>query len=385
MKTCIYCNRERPESEFTQEHILPRALGGAIKPTNPFSTDLVCNTCNTISGFFIDAPFAKSWFINNYRAENAKKYIKLTSSTILPLVYFGVIDELKYKDQICEFYIGPTGDLIYHFHLPYPEEIDSPVIIGIPPHLRKKGIDYGFAFLFIRSNNPKWIPTIINSFADNFKKSKLYLGNASIPKSSGLNFSDIPEDLNELVQKIKSMNGKEHKNNFKVDIDTGNRFIAKLALGLGCIFLKEEYKTSSDAELLRKAMWTKNYKERRKLKIHGSGFLGGGENMKNVNELLRWDGGHVIYLMHVGDSLALYTSFYEQNSSIIQITENRNHWEGALDKGVVYVVIPERQKCVGPISIEDFIGHRYSNFKNKHLTELEQDLATVEPLPPFDL
>lgn len=385
MKTCIYCNQEKPNSEFSQEHILPRALGGAIHPTNPFSTDLVCIRCNTISGFFIDAPFVKSWFINNYRADNAKKYIKLTPLTILPLIYIGVIDDLKFNDQICEFYLGPTGDLIYHFHIPYPEEIDSPTMIGVPPHLRNKEIDNGFAFLFIRSNNPKWIPAIIYSFVDNFKKTKLYLGNGPTPNVDRANFSDIPNDLRELLNLIRSLNGKEHKNSFRVDIDTGNRFIAKLALGLGCIYLKDEYKVSPDAELLRKVMWTKDHNERKKIPVHGTGLLGGGESMKNINELLKWEGGHVIYLMQVGDTLALYTNFYGQNGSIIQVTENRNHWDGILNRGIIYVVIPERQKCVGPILLEEFVGHKYSDFKNQKLTELENDLANIGPLPPFEI
>ena len=307
MRTCIYCNKEKQDSEFSQEHIFPRALGGAIQPTNPFSTDLVCARCNTISGFFIDAPFVKSWFINNYRADNAKKYIRLSPTTILPLIYFGIIDDLKFEDKICEFYMGPTGDPIYHFHTPYPEEVDSPSMIGVPPHLRNKEIDYGFAFLQVRSNNPKWLPAIVYSFADNFKKSKLYLGNGPTPKVEGAIFSDIPDELKDLLSKIRSLNGKEHKNTFKVDIDTGHRFLAKLALGMGCLFLKDEYKTSSDAELLRKLMWTRDHKERRKLQIHGTGFLGNHENMKNINESLKWDGGHVICIMQVVQPLCLET------------------------------------------------------------------------------
>jgi hypothetical protein len=385
MRICIYCNKEKQDSDFSQEHVLPRALGGAIQPINPFSTTLVCARCNTISGFFIDAPFAKSWFINNYRADNAKRFIKLLPSTILPLVYFGIIDELKFEDKICEFYLGPTGDRIYHFHVPYPEEIDSPTMIGVPPHIRTKEIDYGFTFLFLRSNNPEWIPAVFNSVVDNFKKSKLYFGNGPTPKIKGVNFLDIPEDLKVLHQCMRSMNGKEHKNSFKVDIDIGNRFMAKLALGLGCLFLKDEFKASPDAALLRKYVWTKNFKERREFPIHGTGLLKGEERMTNVNELLKWEGAHILYLMQIGESLALYANFYGRNGAVIQITENRNHWRGLIDREIIYIVIPERQKCVGPITLEDYIGHKYSEFKNEQLTELENELATIEPLPPFEL
>jgi|GEM_PF-1488173 hypothetical protein len=383
MKTCIYCNREKGESEFSNEHILPRTIGGAIHPINPFATDLVCGRCNNIAGLFIDAPFAKSWFINNYRADNAKRYIKLTPSSILPLVYIGIVDELKFKGKICEFYLGPTGDLIYHFHYPYPMEMDTPSMVGVPPHLRNKGIDYGFAFIFLTTNNKEWLLPIFNSFMDHFEKSILYFGNGPTPK--GGRFSDIPAELNELLVKIRSMNGKEHTSNVTMDIDTGNRFMAKLALGLGCLFLKGEYKTSTDAELLRKLIWTRDAKERQKLPVHGTGFLSGTDTLKDLNEKMKWEGGHILFLTHAEESLALYANFYGQGGSLIQVTENKNHWSGVFERAIIYIIIPERQKCVGPIHFEDYIRHKFSNYKNQQLTELEEDLKSVGALPPFRL
>ena len=141
MKRCIYCDREKDEKEFSQEHILPRAIGGVLLPQNPFTTNEVCERCNSISGFFIDAPFTKSWFLNNYRSSNVTKFATITPHTILPLVYFGVMEDLKYEDRICECYLGPNGDRIFHFHNPYDEEFDTLNIIGVPPHLKNKGLD----------------------------------------------------------------------------------------------------------------------------------------------------------------------------------------------------------------------------------------------------
>lgn len=382
MTRCIYCNREKDEKEFSQEHVLPKSIGGVLQPINPFSTNLVCGRCNSISGFFIDAPFAKSWFINNYRASNAAKYTKLTKQTILPLTYMGILEEMKFGDKICENYLGPTGDLIYHFHEPYPVELDTPTMIGVPPHIRNKEIDHGFAFIFLTSNNPEWLPTIIYSFVDTFKKSTHYLGNGPTPKVEGANFQDIPTELEELHQKLWSLQGKEHAMSFSVDIDTGNRFLAKMAIGLGSIFLHDDFKTSEDADLLRKYLWTKEKSERDKIPIHGSGFMSGSE-MNRVDQFLKWEGGHVINLLAIGESLALYTNFYGARGSIIQVSNNKSHWKGIIEESMMFIVVPEMQTYVGPIHMAELIAHKNSDYKNDELSQLEADMASIPHLPPF--
>ncbi|ANE51085.1 HNH endonuclease [Flavisolibacter tropicus] len=382
MRICIYCNREKEEGEFSQEHILPRAIGGVLQPINPFSTDLVCERCNNIAGFFIDAPFTKSWFINNYRASNATKYTRLTPDTILPLIYMGVIKELAFEGKICENYLGPTGDLIYHFHAPYSNDLDTPVMVGVPPHIRKANVDYGFAFIFLRSNNPAWLPTVIYSFASAFKKSPLYLGNGPTPDIDGIGFKDIPDELIDLHARLWEMQGKQHAMTFTIDVDLGNRFLAKLALGLGCIFLHDSFKTSEDASLLRKFMWTKDREERDKIPIHGSGFIGG-DGFENIDSFLKWEGGHVINLLIADNKLLLYSNFYGARGSLIQVTQNKTHWQGKIDESKMFIIMPEMQRCIGPIHMAHLLAHRTSDYRNEDIASLEAEIASLPSLPPF--
>jgi len=383
MIRCIYCDKEKDETEFSQEHVLPRSIGGVLQPVNPFSTNLVCARCNSISGFFIDAPFAKNWIINNYRASNAAKLSKITPSTILPLVYMGIVKDLKYQDAICENYLGPTGDTIYHFHEPYPVELDAPTMIGVPPHIKNKKIDNGFAFIFVQSNNPQWLPTIIYSFVDTFKKSILYFGNGPTPKNvKNANFKDIPNELKDIHNKLLDLQDKTHEITFSMGMDTGNRFLAKLALGLGSIFLHDSFKTSEDANILRKYLWTREKEERDKIPIHGSGFLGN-EELKNIDQFLKWDGGHVINLMSLKDNLVLYTNFYGINGSVIQISKNKEHWKGLIDESKMFIVVPELQKYVGPINLSELIAHKTTDYKNEEILRLEEEMTNIPPLPPF--
>ncbi|UPT71150.1 MAG: HNH endonuclease [Flavobacterium sp. JAD_PAG50586_2] len=283
-KICLYCKEEKEIKEFSQEHVLPRGVGGNLI-NNPFSIKDVCARCNNLCGLFVDGPFIKSWFTNNYRSKIAQQYCHLTPETVLPLSYMGEIEDLKSDNEICDFWLGPTGDTIYHFHKPYPDDLDTPNMIGIPPTAYKKDIDPGYVFLFVKSNNPLWHPTIVFSVISNFKKSKLYLGNG--PKPNLEQFENIPEQLSDLHSKLTEKQEEMHNNTFTISIDYADRFLCKLALGMGSLVLKPEFKLSADADLLRKGLWTKNKDERKELKIHGANFLGDKESKKIWTKFLR--------------------------------------------------------------------------------------------------
>jgi HNH endonuclease len=59
MKRCIYCGQDKPDSAFSDEHIWPKALGGALLPLL-WRTDEVCADCNNISGLFVDGSLSKA-------------------------------------------------------------------------------------------------------------------------------------------------------------------------------------------------------------------------------------------------------------------------------------------------------------------------------------
>ena len=122
MKRCLYCTEEKEESEFSDEHILPQAIGGNLSPTNPFKSDEICKQCNNLCGLVVDAPFIKSWFTQSGIAEEARRYVSFDENSVFPLQYMGPLPDLNEGSGICEFWIGPTGDSIYHFHDPYPEK-----------------------------------------------------------------------------------------------------------------------------------------------------------------------------------------------------------------------------------------------------------------------
>src|SRR5262249_27724892 len=130
------------------------------------------------------------------------------------------------------------------------------------------------------SNNPVWWPVIFNSVVQQFPSAQLFLGNlpgaveAMAPVLETLpEFSPIRADLGDLHKKLKASKGVEHKTTGRVSIDYGSRFLAKLALGLGGIFLDPSFRRSESADLLRKFLWTRKLEDRQKIPFRGRNFI----------------------------------------------------------------------------------------------------------------
>jgi len=120
---CLYCRAFKDESEFSREHVIPQAIGGVFESGNPFKLHNVCERCNNVAGLYVDAPFLRSFSVHNGRADSELRTVELELKTALPLTFLGRHCSLKHGTRICELWLGPTGDLIYHFQ-PYPKKPD---------------------------------------------------------------------------------------------------------------------------------------------------------------------------------------------------------------------------------------------------------------------
>ena len=385
MPKCVYCNELKDDSEMSKEHVIPQSLGGNLTPTNPFLLYDVCRRCNTLCGRYIDAPFIKSWLNQNAKANNALQYIDLSKRPIVPL-NMGTLHEVQFSNKICELWLGPSGDLIYHFHTPYPDEPDNPQTIGRPLNIKAEQIDLGFVFLFVHATNPIWHPTIVFSAKSQFEEATLYLGNG--PRLDNDLFDEIPAELYTLHNELKSLCGQEHSTNVSLAIDYGDRFLPKIALGLGTLFLDESFQESESANKLRKCMWTKRREDRGNLGIHGSSFFS--EHVEPLKQILglEWPSGHVIHMMSTGDKLVLYISIFESQAATIEISSDFKHWENIVDDdGMLFVISPSLQRYVGPIGFLDFFAHKNDpNGKHPGLVDLENIMNNnKKTLPPFHI
>jgi hypothetical protein len=377
---CVYCNQESDES--TEEHVVPKAIGGNIEPTNPFKLKDVCPRCNRLRGLFVDGPFIRSGLTQQGRASSAVKAFKPGVTDFLPLNYMGYLEELHVGTRVCEFWLGPTGDRIYHFHEPYPDEPGSLTAVGPPLHIPRELVDPGFVFLFIRSNNRVWWPVIFSSVVRHFSGSQFYLGNGPVPRGGA--FSEIAGEMVDVHERLKTLDGVEHRATGRLARDYGSRFLAKLALGLGGLFLSSSFRTSASAELLRKFLWTKSLEERQQIPLRGRNFIAPSDpNFANLAAFLRWPGGHVLVMLPWA-VLTLYVAFFEGQSATVAITNEPEHWKDINGQGAMYIISPGLRKCVGPLTLTAFIAHKMGILRDGSLAQLEEE-ERVSPLPPFDL
>ncbi len=256
---CIYCGKQKSIDEFkAKEHILPKAIDGNLTPQNPFITDRVCDSCNHICGFFIDDPFIRSWFINNSKADCSNVFFNQVK--LIHLYYLGESLDVKYLDFTCDFWLSPKSDNIFHFHKPWHNLKDIPPVAGIPAHLKRdKSINQGFVFLFLRNSDQNWTSKILRSIKSQFNKVPVYLVNSQY--SSDEKFDLVPKSLIALCEYLQKIRGKFKIDSsliIRLDNNYGERFLAKLAIGLGSLHLNEGFVDSQDADLLRSFMWEKN-------------------------------------------------------------------------------------------------------------------------------
>ena len=379
-RKCIYCGKEKPIDEFSLEHIFPDSLGGALCDMR-FKTNSVCQRCNSICGIWVDAPVIKNWFSQNYDFDSAREFVDLKKGSTLPLMYMGIFEELSSEERICELWLGPCGDPIYHFRNKADERYDS-IVGGDFIDLKKNP---GTAYLFIATDNMEWAKTVLFSFKDHFKYSKRIACNLSvIGDLSNSDFFDSPSEKDKkTIEKLKLYRGQQHKTQFSTQVGFEQRFLCKLALGIGYNLFGEDYLQSNYALELKKGLWEKDPDKRSQLRIRGTSF---NYDENDFTKLICYKSAHLISLLSVGDYLSLGFCLYGKIFSQIAISDEKRFWANLNDfsNGIVYLVFPQIKEFLGPYDMPSYLAHKTQNdFKIKELEAIESRRISLDKLPPF--
>lgn len=374
---CPYCGRDLALSDETKEHVIPRHIGGNIEPLNPFSVP-ACRQCNNRCGAYVDGAFVRSWLVHNQRAANARRFLELSDSSALPLVYMGTPDLDVDPALVCEMWIGPAGDSIYHFHKPYPDEGASS-FAGTPTHLRRSELDPGFVFVFVAASNVAWHGTIVRSVVQHFDGSRIFLGNGDRPPDPA--WSEVPDELQELRARLGSLVGPRRIST-SMRIDFGDRLLAKLALGFAAIHLDPEYLRSQEARNLRAFLWERDANRRRAMAISGTSFLTSA--LDGITSDIAFPFGHTIGLISAGDRLVLVSVFYGELAGSIALSSQPT-WSSSLERGLLYVVVPGLRRAIGPMTLGDLLAERSGHNAVPALGELIARMESLPALPPFNI
>ncbi|WP_157652280.1 HNH endonuclease [Burkholderia ubonensis] len=379
-RNCIYCDRDKPITEFSLEHIFPDSLGGSLC-CDLFKTRQVCQRCNNLSGLFIDGPFIKSWFRNNHDAVASRDYLTLDAQdSTLPLIYMGEIGAISTTDEVCESWLGPCGEHVYHFHRRDDERFAT--YLGGDPIARQK--DTGRAYLALTVTHPWWIGLALRSFKAHFRRARRYALNFHVTDDRADSpFLHAPDERTPSdIAKIQSLgNGTRHIN-MSIGLNAEARFMAKIARAIGYNLFGDEFLATPYAAHLKDAMWEQDHDRAATIPVYGTGFWG--TVVDSIKDLLSWRGAYTIVLSPGKDRFGLHLTTPAGRSAHIAVSDDPSLWRemSTVHAGQVYVLAPQAKKFVGPIPLLEYAAHVTGSWKQPALLELEACRLDPSLLPP---
>lgn len=376
MPTCIYCNKEKHENEFSLEHIIPQFLGGKYAP-DIFKTRQVCKKCNNDLGLFVDAAFAKNWLVSNWLQGFDLAYFDPKHPTPASLMCMGEIDlkppRMK-PNELCESWLGPFGEQIY---LIRQRDERMHWYVGGNPRTAKQ--EQSRAYFLFSKNSTKNIQLAWLSFQEAFSDKKVK--KIMCTSVSGANVQDIgfslPDEIDE--ERISFFNHAcvgEHTRHgqFSMFIHYDFRFMAKLALGVSYSLFGKDVLYTSYTNELRRAIWYNKDSGEAKPKIIGTPAFG--KNMDNSP------------LSQLGEEDAVTISIFpSQNAQIVALNLNigkQHNWMigcahysdltisqiDSLDDGATLILYKTLKKNIFLPYLE-YIAHQTGNIPNTDIQSIQ--------------
>jgi len=389
---CIYCNEEKPESEFTLEHIFPVALGGKSIRSSLFKIKSVCKKCNNLLGLHVDSQYVKNFFVSSQ--ETYSKYFgfyDFENKQYIPFTYLGFVEDIKHPDyKFCETWLWADGSRVFHFHNNSYGCFDT--IAGGDPRKRKSK-DAGDAYLLGITNSEFWIPILLKSFYKQFKKSKKILVNYKI-ESNIPNIFYLPKDKDKLIaDKLFNYynSGKYLKSRVIVNQHFNVRFQAKIALGLGTSLFGDKFAFSDEGDHLREILWNKDPEKLESLGPKMLNLFSASKfEIEKFGHISNFPGAHCLYFLIIGDALIFYANLYGENKFLISttITEKLHKYKHELIEryplGWGYILLPQRDIFIGEFPIGYIIAYNTGDKSYlPQLVELEKIHKNIDELPAF--
>jgi hypothetical protein len=359
-RRCIYCDFHKPGSEFTLEHIFSDAMGGNIAP-DIFKTNDVCGRCNSLMGMFVDGPFIRSFFYRNEQARAMRPFVNLNNfNSSLPFSYLGRNRSMSFgENEVCEIWVGPYGEHAYHIHETDDERYDA--YAGGNPIARQK--DPGRVYLFLTVSEPLKYSLAIRSFMAQFKKAQRYAGNFEVSQEEsaiGVVHS-LPVALQTEYELLcsQAMTGELWKQRVAITIGVEQRWLAKLARGLGYKLFGLRYLDTACGIKMKQAQWEKDVEARAEL-MRGSALFS--EASKRLSGRTGLPGAHSILLQAMQDIFIVAVTFPDGEMISVLISDEPELWtDSSFDSyrhGVLYALAPQVGMSIGPIPFGDFVANR---------------------------
>lgn len=385
-KTCIYCGRDKLDRELSLEHIWPSALGGSLCG-DLFKTPRVCRRCNEKCGLWVDGEFLKSWFVQNEVALAQYPYLDPANPTALSLVYLGIQSDLPLQDGlICERWVGPSGDHIYHIHATDDNKwfgYAGGDIIG------RQSADRGRAYIVLATQQQYWVHTALLSFAAHFSEAKrCCLTEVIGAPDAWRDLLPRPDEADAIqaveLALIRASGDDAFQANVPVRMDMPKRFLSKIALGLGFNLLGDAFLATPYALRLRATLHESDPQKRAASGIHCTAYAQSAADGL-LPQALHWNGAWVLTVGVTDGRIFLLVSTPSGRELSVVISDDSPLWaDGRLKEyhlGQVFLILPQRREFVGPISAHTYLLHRWGVQRCAQLARIEAMRVDPSSLP----
>lgn len=380
---CLYCGYPKPQHESTLEHAIPQSLGGAHAPDR-FKTRNVCVKCNNDLGAYVDASFAKSWFIINSLASAAMKLYDGSSQVPIPLACMGLLEVPGLHvpvDHVVESWIGPSGE---HLIWIRPEDEALYWYSGGNPRQRREP---STAYWFPTSADPQRWRIGYESFIAAFKNRKNARKVIGVPCEGfpGNGYPpgfDIPNEMDITNIAVIRANTSGFRGQVPFNAKFDLRFLSKLGLGVGYSLFGSAFLLTQHAADFRKGCWPRRHDE---IAVRGASMFG--VATPELDAVLNYPGAVVLSVMIVDGHYGLVLSVDQGRSATISLAPGSLKCT-AMDpqEGYCLLLFPSMRRYV-ETTVANLIGHKTGVNPHTELAGINERLARAEAfwasLPPL--
>jgi HNH endonuclease len=392
-KKCIYCREDKPVAEFSEEHIIPKFMGGSSECYDAVTND-VCDQCNSLFGRFVDASVAKGFFLNSIEGtawQGCFDYDE-KNGNVFPLTYLGKCDELEFDEgEEVEVWLCPDGGTAWDLHEKRSEDFQA--FSGGDPLLRRKD-RLSRTYVFFRSEVPYWVLSNFQSLPSHFKEEAIFFGTdidiedrMPIGRAKGV---FCRKDATAIAErdKIRQPLDKERMIHHEVKLDLlfDVRFLAKLAIAFGHQLLGNGYGTLQYTDMLRTLLWTRRANlDPAQHRIRMRSYFAGLQDY--AMRPIRFPLGFSFVIKAVQSDIVLAIVFPSGHSVQVSITDTSV--DTAFDlknysiRDHVLISIPQLKRTIGPVNLDDYVAWAIGSHSIPDLDDAKARISPREKLPPF--
>lgn len=367
---CLYCGNLFGLEAFTEEHIWAERLGGEFGP-DWFKTLFVCQSCNSRCGLHVDAEYALTLGTTTELMVSAHRFLDTSRPSAMPLVYAGRSSRGAVQpDEVCEHWLGPRGETIYHFRRRSDPYFDA-IAGGNPVQLRKNP---GRVYMSLSDPNLFWVTTALLSLRRQFGAMKLFTL-TRIDDSRLTRLFNMDDERSAAERAFIASDRVDGSLSLQMTLnaDWGRRYLCKLALGFGFQMFGYEFLELASTAQLRSAVAENDFAARDGLELHGSDFF---ESAQSPGaRILRLEGAFVLAFTRHRSIAGLSVITPTGRLGSVRLTEDAHRLPSAMfdqyGEGFVIVLVPSLKRHWGPYALVDYIGHRCGSSVIPELAGLE--------------